>query len=179
MTVEPEIRVLISREEIAAAVSRLAGEITRDYHDKHPLVVGILKGSFIFLADLTRRLDFPLEIDFVQASSYGRGAAESSGELKLLLPLRTPPRGRHVILIEDIIDTGLTTASILDYIRAEAPASLKLCSLTDKPSRRTTPVVIDYLGMSVPDKFLVGYGFDWDERYRNLADICYVELPGA
>ena len=104
MTVEPEIRVLISREEIAAAVSRLAGEITRDYHDKHPLVVGILKGSFIFLADLTRRLDFPLEIDFVQASSYGRGAAESSGELKLLLPLRTPPRGRHVILIEDIIE---------------------------------------------------------------------------
>jgi len=167
-------KVLHTKEEIAATVRRLAGEIRRDYRDKHPLVLGVLKGSFIFLADLIRLLDFPLEVDFVRLASYGRGR-ESSGKVKVVQGLRTPIKGRHVLVVEDIVDTGLTTACLLDYLRRKRPASLRLCALTDKPSRRKTPVDIDYLGFTVPDRFLVGYGLDWGEKYRNLPEICFLE----
>ena len=166
--------LLIGRGEIAAAVSRLAGEISRDYRDKRPILVAVLKGAFIFLADLVRLLDFPLEVEFVRLSSYGRGK-ESSGRVKVLCDLNTEVRGRHVLVVEDIVDTGLTISFLLDFLRKQQPASVKLCSLTDKPSRRRVPVHIDYLGFTVPDRFIVGYGTDWDENFRCLPDIRFVE----
>jgi len=165
---------LFRREEVAATVARLAAEIKQDYQDKSPLLLGILKGSFMFMADLIRLLDFPLEVEFIRVSSYGRGR-ESSGKVKIVRGLTSPIKGREVLLIEDIVDTGLTTGFVLDYLGKKKPASLKLCSLTDKPSRRQTPVNIDYLGFTVPDKFIVGYGLDWDEKFRYLPDICFLE----
>jgi hypoxanthine phosphoribosyltransferase len=166
-----QLTVLISRDEIAEAVSRLACEIRRDYEDKQPLLVGVLKGSFVFMADLIRRLDLPLELEFIGVSSYGAGR-ESSRRVKLVHELRTPARDRDVVVIEDIVDTGLTISFVLDYLRKECPSSLKLCALTDKPSRRIVPVRIDYLGFTLPDRFIVGYGLDCNERLRNLPDIC-------
>ena len=155
-------------------VNRLAAEIRRDYQDKSPLLIGILKGSFVFMADLVRQLNFPLEVDFIRLSSYGRGK-ESSGEVRVVQGLRSPVRGRHVLVVEDIVDSGLTTSFLLDYLKGKKPASLKLCTLTEKPDRRQVPVVIDYLGLTVPDEFLIGYGLDWDEKFRNLPDICILE----
>jgi len=169
-----QLKVLLSREEIERAVERLASEISMDYRGKNPLLIGILKGSFIFMADLVRRLDMPLEVDFVRLSSYGSGT-ESSGRIKILGRLNKPVEGRHVIVVEDIIDTGLTTAYFLRYIKRKKPASAALCALTEKPTRRKVDVKIDYLGFTVPDKFVVGYGIDWNEKYRNLPDICYIE----
>ncbi len=166
--------VLFGRKEIAAAVRRLAAEISRDYHDKNPVLIAVLKGSFVFLADLVRLLDFPLEIEFIRLSSYGKGK-KSSGRIRVVQGLRSEVRGRHVLIIEDIVDTGLTINFLLDYLRQKKPASVRLCSLTDKPSRRKSAVAIDYLGFTVPDRFLVGYGLDWDEKFRHLPDICIIE----
>jgi hypoxanthine phosphoribosyltransferase len=166
--------ILFPRTEIESVVKRLASEITREYRDKNPLLLGILKGSFMFLADLTRRLDFPLEVDFIRLSSYGSGR-QTSGRVKVVQGLRSAIRGRHVLVVEDIIDTGITVAFLLDYLKKKRPASLRLCALLDKPSRRQATVTIDYLGREVPDKFLIGYGLDFNEKYRNLPDICYLE----
>jgi len=174
MNSEAKLNILLTRQEIEATVKRLAAEINQDYAGKQPLLIGILKGSFMFMADLIRLLDFPLEVEFVKLSSYGAGK-ESSGRVRVVQGLRTQVRGRHVLVIEDIVDTGLTVAYLLDYLKKRKPASLKLCALTDKPSRRKVPVTIDYPGFTVPDKFIVGYGLDWDEKYRNLPDICYIE----
>jgi hypoxanthine phosphoribosyltransferase len=174
MDSQPKLRVLFSRQEIEATVSRLAAEISQDYHDKYPLLIGILKGSFMFLADLIRHLDFPLEVDFIGLASYGRGE-QTSGKIKLVKPLGSCIKGREVLVIEDIVDTGLTTAFCLDYLRKKKPASLKVCALSDKPSRRQIPVTIDYLGFTAPNKFLVGYGLDLDQKFRNLPDICFIE----
>ena len=160
--------------EINAAVVRLASEITHDYQDKNPVVIGILKGSFIFLADLVRQLDFPLEVDFVRLSSYGDNR-ETSGRVEVKQDLGTDIRNRHVLVVEDIVDTGLTISFFLDYLKKKQPASLKLCALTEKPSRRQVPLDIDYLGFTVLDKFLVGYGLDCAEKYRNLPDICVID----
>jgi hypoxanthine phosphoribosyltransferase len=165
---------LYPHAEIDSAVKRLASEITRDYHDKNPLLIGILKGSFIFLADLVRRLDFTLEIEFIRLSSYGSGR-QTSGKVKVVQGLRTAVGGRHVLVVEDIVDTGITVAFLLDYLKKKKATSVRLCAFTDKPSRRRVPVDIDYTGFTVPDKFLVGYGLDCDEKYRNLPDICYLE----
>ncbi|MGA2159275.1 MAG: hypoxanthine phosphoribosyltransferase [Dehalococcoidia bacterium] len=166
--------ILIARQDIEAAVDRLAGEIRRDYEGKNPLLIGILKGSFIFMADLIRRIAMPLEISFVRLSSYGSGT-ESSGKIRVLTRLSEAVKDRQVIIIEDIIDTGLTTTYFIDYLSKKKPASVHLCSLTDKPSRHKIPIKIDYLGFTVPDKFIVGYGIDWNEKYRYLPDICYIE----
>ncbi|MFC2041050.1 hypoxanthine phosphoribosyltransferase [Chloroflexota bacterium] len=174
MSYQTKPRILFSRQEIDAAVRKLATEIRKDYQDKHPLLIGILKGSFVFMADLVRLLDFPLEIDFIRVSSYGRDK-KSSGKVKVVQGLRSQVKGREVLVVEDIVDTGLTTSFLLDYLRRKRPASLKLCALTDKPSRHQVPVNINYLGFTVPDKFLVGYGLDWDENFRNLPDICVLE----
>ena len=168
---------LFTGREVEDAVSRLAAEISREYHDKNPLLLGILKGSFVFMADLIRRLDFPLEVEFLRLSSYGRGQ-QTSGKVRVVQGLSTPIKDRDVLVIEDIVDTGLTTVFLLDYLRKQKPASVKLCTLTDKPSRRQTPVTIDYLGFTVPDKFIVGYGIDCDEKFRNLPDICFLEGEG-
>ncbi len=168
------LHILHPRAEIDAVVKRLAEDITSDYHDKNPLIIGILKGSFIFLADLVRQLDLPLEIDFIRLSSYGSGR-QTSGKVKVVQGLRTEVRGRHVLIVEDIVDTGLTVAFLLDYLKKKQAASARLCAFTDKPSRRRVPLKIDYKGLTVPDKFLVGYGLDYNEKYRNLPDICYLE----
>jgi len=175
MDSNPELRVLLSHEEIGAMVGRIAAEIKREYQGKYPLLVGILKGSFVFLADLVRHLDFPMEVEFIRLASYGRGRS-TPGELKVVHNLVTRVRDRDVLVIEDIVDTGHTTKFILDYLRGQKPASLRLCALTNKPSRRQVPVEIDYLGFTIPNKFIVGYGIDWDERFRNLPDICFVEV---
>ncbi len=174
MDSQTRLHRLFTRAEIESAVNRLASEITGDYRDKNPLIIGILKGSFVFLADLVRKLDFPLEIEFVRLSSYGSGR-QTSGKVKVVQGLRAAVRDRHVLVAEDIVDTGITVAYLLDYLKKKKAASLRLCALTDKPSRRRVPVTIDYLGLTVPDKFLVGYGLDSDEKYRNLPDICYLE----
>lgn len=170
----PQRHTIYSQAQIESAVSRLAAEITADYRQQNPVLIGILKGVFVFMADLVRRLDFPLEVEFVRVSSYGSGR-QTSGKLNVVQGLRCPIAGRDVLVVEDIIDTGLTVAYFLDYLKKEPPASLKLCALLDKPSRRVKPVPIDYLGLTVPDRFLVGYGLDCDEKYRNLPDIAYLE----
>jgi len=166
--------VLLTRDEIKKAVARLAAEIKQDYQGKQPLLIGILKGSFVFMADLIRQLELPVEVDFVKLSSYGAGK-QTSGKVKVVQGLKTPVKGRDVLLVEDIVDTGLTISFLLDYLRRKKPASLGLCALTDKPSRHQVPVTIDYLGFTVPDKFIVGYGIDWNEKFRHLPDICFVD----
>jgi len=169
---EPE--VLIHRDEIREGVEKLASRIREDYREKTPVLISVLKGSSIFMADLIRALNIPLEIDFVQLSSYGC-STETSGKVKILQRLRTPVKGRDVIVVEDIVDTGLSISTLMNYIKRKKPASLKLCALTDKPSRRKVPVHIDYLGFTVPDKFIVGYGLDWNEKYRYLPDISVID----
>lgn len=163
-----ELEILYSPEEIDAAVRRLAQEINRDYQGKSPLLIGMLKGCFVFMADLVRYLEMPLEIDFVQLSSYGRGRKESSGRVKTVQGLRTPVEGRDVIIVEDIVDTGITLDHVLSRLWKEKPSSVKICALFNKPERREVTVPIDYLGLRVPNVFIVGYGLDYDEKYRQL-----------
>jgi hypoxanthine phosphoribosyltransferase len=174
MAFQPQLKILISRDEIAKAIARLASEIRSDYQGKQPLLIGVLKGSFVFMADLIRQLDLPLDLDFVRLSSYG-GARESSGRVRVVQGVKTSIKGRDVLVIEDIVDTGITISFLLDYLKKKKPASLKLCTLTDKPSRRRIPVPIDYRGFTVPDKFIVGYGLDLDQRFRNLPHIYALE----
>jgi len=174
MSSQPELVILYTRQEIKAAVKKLATSITEDYRNKNSLLIGILKGSFIFMADLVRFLDFPIEIEFVQLSSYGRGRTTTGG-LSVVQGLRSQIEGRDVLVIENIVDSGKTVSFLIDYLLKEKPTSLKLCALLDKPSRRQVSVDIDYLGITVPDRFLVGYGLDWDEKYRNLQDIGYLK----
>jgi hypoxanthine phosphoribosyltransferase len=167
-------KLLITQEKINQAVTRLAAEIRRDYRGKQPLLIGILKGCFVFMADLVRELDLPVEIDFVILSSYGAGT-RTSGKVKVVHGLKSQIRGRDVLVVEDIVDTGLTVAFLMDYLGKKKPASLKLCVLADKPSQHKVPVTIDYLGFTVPDKFVVGYGIDWNEKFRHLPDICFID----
>jgi hypoxanthine phosphoribosyltransferase len=169
-----KLTVLYSRQEIDAAVTRLAVEITREYQPRNPLILGVLKGSFVFMSDLVRRLEFPLETDFIRLSSYGRGT-KSSGKIKIGQDIRTPVKGRDVLVVEDIVDTGNSLAFLADYLQKKNPESLRFCCLLDKPSRRQVPVTVHYRGFAVPDKFVVGYGMDYAERYRNLPDICCLE----
>ena len=168
-----KLHVIFPRAEIQAAVERLASRISADYAGKEPLFIGVLKGSFIFMADLVRQVDIPVEIDFIRLSSYS--GTNTSGKVKVVQGLRSPVKGRHVLVVEDVVDTGVTLAFLMDYLKKKNPASLRLCALTDKPARRRVPVKIDYLGRELPDKFIVGYGLDCDEKFRNLPDICYFE----
>jgi hypoxanthine phosphoribosyltransferase len=174
MDSQPVKRLLFSQQEITSAVDRLAAEISRDYQGKTPVLVGVLTGVFIFMADLVRRLDLPLEIEFVRLSSYG-SSRQTSGEVRMVQDLSCSLKGRDVLVVEDIIDSGLTLAFLLEYLNNQDPESLKLCTLLDKPSRRKIQIKIDYLGLTVPDGFLVGYGLDCDQRYRNLPDIWVLE----
>jgi hypoxanthine phosphoribosyltransferase len=174
MVSQPQLKILISRDEIAKAVNRLACEIKRDYQDKQPLLISVLKGSFVFMADLIRQLDLPLELDFIRLASYG-AARESSGKVRVVQGVKSPVKGRDVLVIEDIVDTGITISFVLDYLKKKRPASLKLCTLTDKPSRRRVPIPIDYRGFTVPNEFIVGYGLDIGQRFRNLPDIYILE----
>jgi hypoxanthine phosphoribosyltransferase len=167
-------KVIITREEIAKRIDELAAEIRRDYKDKNPLLIGVLKGSFVFLSDLVRAMNIPVEVDFIRVSSYG-AYKETSGKIKLVQGLKIPIKGRHVLVVEDIVDGGLTVSFLLDYVKRRKPASLKLCTLFDKPSRRKVEVPIDYRGFTIPDAFVVGYGLDFSEQYRYLPDLCVLE----
>jgi hypoxanthine phosphoribosyltransferase len=159
-------RVLITEEQIARRVKILAREIERDFRGRETVVVSLLSGTIMFLADLMRHLNLPLRLDFIGVSSYGAGT--ESGELVFTKELRLDVRGRDVLLIDDILDTGKTMSRVLHKLRALKPRRIKICVLLDKPERRTEKVKADYVGFQVPDFFAVGYGLDFAERYRNL-----------
>lgn len=162
--------VLITREQLKDTVARLGAAISRDYAGKNPLMVSVLKGAFIFMADLVREVTVPCTVDFMAVSSYGKGV-KSSGQVQIIKDLDTNIEGRHVIVIEDILDSGVTLSYLLELLRARRPASVRLCVLLDKPTRHKVPVQIDYRGLEVPDEFIVGYGLDYAEQYRNLPEI--------
>lgn len=166
-------RVLISESDIRARVGELAARISLDYAGSQPLLVGLLKGSFIFLADLARALNIDSEIDFLTVSSYGNSMENS--EVRILKDLAEPIQGRHVLIVEDIIDTGLTLSKILELLRGRHPRSLKVCTLLNKPSRRKTPVTVDYNGFDIEDVFVAGYGIDFAQKYRNLPQLVVVK----
>ncbi len=167
------LSLLYTRETIAGEVNRLAGEISRDYRGLNPLLVGVLNGVFVFMADLVRAIDIPLEVDFVRAQSYL--STNSTGDVRVSGAERLNVQGRHVVLVDDIVDTGQTTAHLLDLLQHDEPESVALCCLLDNPSRRTVEVNIDYRGLTIPNKFIVGYGLDLDQRWRNLPDIYTIE----
>ncbi|OGQ64704.1 MAG: hypoxanthine phosphoribosyltransferase [Deltaproteobacteria bacterium RIFCSPLOWO2_12_FULL_42_16] len=171
---EDHLKLLFPPEEIHLAVTRLANEIRRDFAGKMPLFIGILKGSFIFLSDFVRASKIPLEIDFIRAISYGSRHV-SSGDVRITKDIETDITNRHVILVEDIVDTGLTLNVIVERMKAKNPADLKICALVEKHIRREMPVKIDYLGLSAKDGFLVGYGLDYNEKYRYLPGIYIIE----
>jgi len=160
-------RVLFTEEAIQGRVRELGKQISADYEGKDLVLVGILRGATVFLADLSRNLSIPVSIDFVAISSYGTGAV-SSGVVRILKDLEEAVESRHVLLVEDVVDSGLTLNYLLENLRARNVASLRVCALLDKPSRRQVPTQVDYLGFTVADEFLVGYGLDYAQRYRNL-----------
>lgn len=161
-------RVLLSEEAIAQRVAELARSIDEAYRGQGPLVlVGILKGSFLFMADLARRLTIPHRVEFMAVSSYGL-AATSSGVVRILLDLRRPVVGEHVLIVEDIVDTGLTLRYLIENLRARQPASVATCVLLSKPERHCVDIEVDYLGFEIPDAWVVGYGLDYAERFRTL-----------
>lgn len=168
-------KILFTEEQIQDRLVELGEEITRDYQGQEILVVGILKGSVIFLADLIRKIKLPLNIDFMAVSSYGK-STHSSGVVRILKDLDTEIEGRHVLIIEDIVDTGLTLSYLVENLLSRKPASLKICTFLDKPERRLTQIIPDYNGYEIPDEFVVGYGLDYNENYRNLPYIGVVEI---
>ena len=157
----------IDEQQIRHRVGELARQISGDYRGKDPLFVCVLRGVAPFCADLVRLLDFRLKVDFIAVASYGSATA-SSGQVQLIKDLDHSIRGVHVVLVEDIVDTGLTASYLVDNLYSRGPASLRVCSLLSKPSRRKVHVTIDYLGLEIPNRFVVGYGLDWNQRYRNL-----------
>jgi hypoxanthine phosphoribosyltransferase len=159
--------ILLSDAQIQARVVELGAELSRDYDGRDPVLVSVLKGSIIFLADLVRAMEISLSVDLMEVSSYG-ASTESSGQVRILKDLSRPIEGREVVVVEDIIDTGLTLNYLLRYLREKGPASLRICCLLDKPARRLAPIEIAYRGFTIPDRFVIGYGLDYDERYRNL-----------
>jgi hypoxanthine phosphoribosyltransferase len=168
------IAPLLSSESIAERVRELGASITRDYEGRSLVLVCILKGSFIFAADLVRAIGVPVRVEFLGVRSYGQGTT-SSGVVQITQDLNNPIEGEDVLLVEDIVDTGLTIAHLLDLLRTRLPRSLKVCALLQKPSRLCTPVPIEYLGFTIEDRFVVGYGLDRAEAYRNLPYIGILE----
>jgi len=164
---EDVCEVLITMEEIREKTAELAGQITADYHDQDLLLLCILKGGLLFLADLMRQIQLPLEIDFMAVSSYG-DRTESSGVVRILMDLEANIQGRNVLIVEDIIDTGCTLKYIINNLLTRRPASIKICALLNKPARRELDIPLDYVGFEIPDRFVIGYGLDYGEIYRNL-----------
>jgi hypoxanthine phosphoribosyltransferase len=170
-----KLKVLIKEKEIKKRVKEIAEEIKKDYKDKNPLLIGILKGGVVFLADLIRNLNFPHEVEFLRVSSYGSKSI-SDGKIKWIMKPQTKIKGRHVIIVEDIIDTGYTLKRIYEEIKKEKPISCKICVFLDKFERRKVDIHLDYVGFRVPNFFLVGYGLDFDEKFRYLKDIRIIDL---
>jgi len=165
------MEVLITREQIASGVARIGQEITRDFAGQSVMLVGVLKGACLFLSDLARQIELDATFDFIAVRSYGT-EKESAGEVQLIKDVTTPLEDKNVILVEDILDTGLTFSFLKKLLMARKPRMLKFAALLDKPSRRKMPVEADYVGFKIEDKFVVGYGLDYAERFRNLPDIC-------
>jgi hypoxanthine phosphoribosyltransferase len=164
---EKDVSVLIDEQKLQARIRELGAEITRDYQGKDLTLLGILKGSVFFATDLARAIDLPLTVEFLGVSSY-QGGTETTGEVRITNDVTKPMAGKHLLIIEDIIDTGLTMSFLLENLHARHPASIKVCSLLEKPSRARTQVKIDYKGFVIDDHFVVGYGLDFAEKYRNL-----------
>lgn len=160
-------QVLLTADQIQQKVQQLGALISQQYEGKNPVLVSVLKGAFVFLADLSRAVTIPCSVDFMVASSYGQGT-KTRGSVKIIKDLDTVIQGRHVIVVEDIVDSGVTLSHLLAMLKLRAPASLKLVTLLDKPARRQAQVQVDWSGFQVPDAFLVGYGLDYAEKYRNL-----------
>jgi hypoxanthine phosphoribosyltransferase len=178
-----ELKVLISRQDIAKRVSELGAQIAKDFAGQSIIFVGVLKGAAIFLSDLARQVDLDATFDFIAVSSYGnrpsptqelKSGWDSTGEVKLTKDVDQTMKDKNVIVVEDILDTGLTMTYLKKMLLARQPRSLKVAALLDKPSRRKLPLEGDYIGFKIPDEFVVGYGLDYAEKYRNLADICIV-----
>jgi hypoxanthine phosphoribosyltransferase len=159
--------ILYNEAQLMEACERLGGQITQDYQGKDLIVVGILKGAQVFMSDLIRKIDLPVQLDYMAVSSYGL-STESSGVVRILKDLDISIEGKHVLIVEDIVDSGLTLHYLTENLKSRLPASIKLCTLLDKPERRKVDVFIDYMGFQVPDEFIVGYGIDYAEKYRNL-----------
>jgi hypoxanthine phosphoribosyltransferase len=159
--------ILLSEERISTRVAELGRQLSAEYAGRDPVLVSVLKGSIIFLADLIRSMDIPLSVDLMEVSSYGSGT-ETSGQVRILKDLSRSIEGREVIVVEDIIDTGLTLNYLLRYLGERNPSSISVCCLLDKPARRLAEIEIGYRGFTIPDRFVIGYGLDYDERYRNL-----------
>jgi hypoxanthine phosphoribosyltransferase len=178
-----DLKVLITRDQITKRVAELGAEISRDFRGESVMLVGVLKGAAIFLADLSRQLDLDATFDFIGVSSYGnrptptqelKSGWDSTGEVKLTKDVDQTLKDKNIIVVEDILDTGLTLTYLKKMLLARQPRTLKIAALLDKPSRRKLPLQGDYVGFKIPDEFVVGYGLDYAERYRNLADICVV-----
>lgn len=167
-------KILIEEDELKLKVAELAAKITKDYRGKDLLIVCVLKGAVVFASDLIRKIDLPLDIDFMAISSYGANT-KSSGVVRILKDLNAGIEGRHVLIVEDIIDSGLTLAYLADNLRSRRPASVEICTILDKKERRTAELDIKYTGFSVPDEFVVGYGLDYAEKYRNLPYIAVLK----
>jgi hypoxanthine phosphoribosyltransferase len=174
----PNIANLISEEELRARIKEMGAEITRDYAGLNPLLIGVLKGACFFLSDLLRAIDTRVAIEFMAISSYG-SSTRTSGEVRIMKDLDVPIEGRHILVVEDIVDTGLTLSYLLANLESRGAASVKLAALLDKFERREKDVKIDYLGFKIPDEFVVGYGLDFAERYRNLPFIGVLKNPEA
>ena len=160
-------RVLFTEQELKDRVAEIAAQIDKDYAGKEPMLISVLRGSFIFMADLVRSITLPCTVDFMAVSSYGSGTT-SSGQVKITKDLSESIEGRDIIVVEDILDSGNTLSYLFQLLQARHPASVRLCTLLDKPSRRTKPITADYTGFTVDDLFVVGYGLDYAEKYRNL-----------
>jgi hypoxanthine phosphoribosyltransferase len=163
--------ILIGEKELQARIAELGQAISSDYQGKDLLAVCILRGAVIFLSDLTRHITVPHEIDFMAVSSYGGTRTESSGVVRIVMDLKTNIQGRDVLIVEDIVDSGLTLSYIMSNLKTRRPASLRVCVLLNKQERREVDVPLDYVGFDIPDKFVIGYGLDYDEKYRNLSFI--------
>jgi hypoxanthine phosphoribosyltransferase len=172
----PNLEVLLSEQQIQSRIKELGAEITHDYAGRNPLLIGVLKGACFFMSDLLRAIDTRLGIEFMAISSYG-SSTRTSGEVRILKDLDVPVEGRDLIVIEDIVDTGLTLSYLMANLKSRGAASVKLVALLDKHERRERDVEIDYLGFQIPDHFVVGYGLDFAERYRNLPFIAVLKNP--
>lgn len=164
-------RVLVSKEEIQKAVRRIGAEITADYAGKDLFVIGVLKGGFMFMADLVREIRLPIQMDFIAVSSYG-ASTKSSGVVRMIKDIDKPLMDKHLLIVEDIIDSGVTLKYLKEMFATRGPLSIKICTIFDKPSRRKVDMKGDYVGVKIPDEYVIGYGLDYDGAYRNLPDLC-------
>ncbi|ACL74472.1 hypoxanthine phosphoribosyltransferase [Ruminiclostridium cellulolyticum] len=167
-------RILVSKEQLDKQVEELGARISRDYEGQELVIIGVLKGGFIFLADLARKITIPVDLDFMSVSSYGN-SSKSSGIVKIIKDVDTDITGKHVLIVEDIIDTGLTLNHLVELLKTRGPLSVKVCAALDKPSRRKVDLKVDYKGIEIPDEFVIGYGLDYAGKYRNIQEVCVLK----